>query len=119
MIQRFYHVVSIVVPKMQVQKNQRRMKKKRVLKLDSDELNNNVVLHRQSSSRCCSEDESNATYELNEVASSSNLKGSGKTQASRGSATYPQSLYARVTTFLLLLIRYFSKIDLMDDHFNR
>lgn len=50
----------------------------------------NVVFHRQSSSSFCSEDDSNASYEANGVNSS------GKTRASRGSATDPQSLYARV-----------------------
>ncbi|KAL2477335.1 transcription factor bHLH [Forsythia ovata] len=80
----------------EVQKNKRNTKKKRVLNLDNVEDNNNAVLHRQSSSGCCSEDESNASHELNGgVASSSNSKGSGKTRASRGSATDPQSLYAR------------------------
>ncbi|XP_022854491.1 transcription factor bHLH85-like [Olea europaea var. sylvestris] len=82
----------------EVQKNKRCMtKKKRVSNLDNDEdNNNNAVLHRQSSSSCFSEDESNASHELNGgLASSSNSKGSGKTRASRGSATDPQSLYAR------------------------
>lgn len=49
-----------------------------------------VMFHRQSSSSFCSEDESNASHEANGVNSS------GKTRASRGSATDPQSLYARV-----------------------
>ncbi|CAI9765611.1 unnamed protein product [Fraxinus pennsylvanica] len=79
----------------EVQKNRRSMKKKRVLNLDNDDVNNNVVLHRQSSSRFCSEDESIASHELNEVASSSNSEGSGKTRDSRGSVTDPQSLYTR------------------------
>ncbi|KAL3515364.1 hypothetical protein ACH5RR_022266 [Cinchona calisaya] len=65
------------------------------------------VLHRQSSSSCLSEDESiNASQEFNGgimlLPSNSNLKGAsttlnsnGKTRASKGSATDPQSLYAR------------------------
>ncbi|CAI9765610.1 unnamed protein product [Fraxinus pennsylvanica] len=82
----------------EVQKIKRSMKKKRVSNLDNDEdNNNNAVLHRHSSSSCCSEDESKASHELNGgVASGSNSKGSGKTRASRGSATDPQSLYARL-----------------------
>ncbi|KAI3448180.1 hypothetical protein Pfo_004845 [Paulownia fortunei] len=84
------------------------MKLKKCAKFDdNDEDNNNnnnntnVVLHRQSSSGCCSEDDSNASHELNGLASSSSSKRSGalnsngKTRASRGSATDPQSLYAR------------------------
>lgn len=60
---------------------------------ESDDDNNNVVFHRQSSSSCCSEDESNASHEMNGTTSCSSSK--GKTRASRGSATDPQSLYAR------------------------
>ncbi|KAL1544321.1 transcription factor bHLH84-like [Salvia divinorum] len=58
----------------------------------------NLVLHRQSSSSgCCSEDESNAS----KSSSSSRSRRSGaqdmkgKARACRGSATDPQSLYAR------------------------
>ncbi|KAI3445889.1 hypothetical protein Pfo_002554 [Paulownia fortunei] len=89
----------------EVQKNKRSMKLKKCPKLDDNDEdnnnNNNAVLHRQSSSSCCSEDDSNASHELNAVTSSSGSKGSGalnltgKTRASRGSATDPQSLYAR------------------------
>ncbi|KAK4378500.1 hypothetical protein RND71_000362 [Anisodus tanguticus] len=65
--------------------------------------NNNNVLHRQSSFSCCSEDESNvSSYDLYGLASSDNSKGvsaplcsNGKSRANRGSATDPQSLYAR------------------------
>ncbi|KAL8540450.1 hypothetical protein ACS0TY_001885 [Phlomoides rotata] len=69
-----------------------------------DKIINNTkeVLHRQSSSSCCSEDDSNASSrEVKRVTSSSSSKGSdalnlsGKTRANRGSATDPQSLYAR------------------------
>ncbi|KAL2477371.1 transcription factor bHLH [Forsythia ovata] len=80
------------------QKNKRSKKQKRVLNLDNnDEDNNNAVLHGRSSSDCCSEDESNASHKHNGgVASSSSSKGSRKTRTStRGSATDPQSLYAR------------------------
>ncbi|CAN4092143.1 unnamed protein product [Withania somnifera] len=47
----------------------------------------------QSSSCCSSEDDSNASQELNGGTVSSNTK--GKSRASRGAATDPQSLYAR------------------------
>ncbi|KAM3305010.1 transcription factor bHLH84 [Capsicum chacoense] len=47
----------------------------------------------QSSSCCSSEDDSNASQELKGGAISSNTK--GKSRASRGAATDPQSLYAR------------------------
>ncbi|CAA2999073.1 transcription factor bHLH84-like [Olea europaea subsp. europaea] len=82
---------------MQVQNNKRSIEKKRVSNLDNDEdNNNNDVIHRQSPSSYCSEDESNASHELNGgLASSSNSKGSGKARASRGLASDPQSLYAR------------------------
>ena len=64
--------------------------------------NNNTVLHRQSSFSCCSEDESNvSSYDIYGLASSDNSKGvslpNGKSRANRGSATDPQSLYARVS----------------------
>lgn len=86
--------------------SQRSKKLKKCVKVDENENENddsnnasstittttttNVVFHRQSSSSFCSEDDSNASYEANGVNSS------GKTRASRGSATDPQSLYARV-----------------------
>lgn len=46
-----------------------------------------------SNASCNSEDESTASQELNECSSSS---AKGKRRAGRGSATDPQSLYARV-----------------------
>jgi len=46
-----------------------------------------------SNASCSSEDESNTSQKLNEGASSSSK---GKMRAGRGSATDPQSLYARV-----------------------
>lgn len=54
----------------------------------------------QLSSSCCSEDESNESQD--QIGGEDSSKGkvalnlSGKTRASRGSATDPQSLYARV-----------------------
>nr|AKN09597.1 basic helix-loop-helix transcription factor [Salvia miltiorrhiza] len=65
-----------------------------------DDNNNNAVAHRQqTSSSCCSEDE--YSNELMGTTSCSSSKGgrapnpNAKTRASRGSATDPQSLYAR------------------------
>ncbi|KAG5625261.1 hypothetical protein H5410_010479 [Solanum commersonii] len=86
-------------------KNKRSVKPKKSMKssvADDEETgnnnnNNNTVLHRQSSFSCCSEDES--SYDLYGLASSDNSKGvslpNGKSRANRGSATDPQSLYAR------------------------
>jgi hypothetical protein len=60
----------------------------------------------QTISSCCSEDESNSSHELRGGSSSSlsqndstALKLSGKSRSSRGPATDPQSLYARVSPF--------------------
>lgn len=89
-----------------VPRNDKKMKYNKCPKFDdSDDDNNNnnsnAVFHRQNSSSCCSEDESNASLEMNGTTSCSSSKGSralnssGKTRASRGSATDPQSLYAR------------------------
>ncbi|XP_055835821.1 transcription factor bHLH84-like [Solanum dulcamara] len=59
-----------------------------------EETNNNADNQIGQSSSCCSsEDDSNASQELNGGAISSNTK--GKSRASRGAATDPQSLYAR------------------------
>ncbi|KAG9440470.1 hypothetical protein H6P81_020635 [Aristolochia fimbriata] len=63
--------------------------------------NNAANLNAQTSSSYSSEDDSNASQELNGGGMSSSSKSSvalnlnGKTRASRGSATDPQSLYAR------------------------
>ncbi|XP_049387587.1 transcription factor RSL2-like [Solanum stenotomum] len=88
-------------------KNKRSVKPKKNMKssvADDEETgnnNNNTVLHRQNSFSCCSEDESNvSSYDLYGLASSdNNSKGvslpNGKSRANRGSATDPQSLYAR------------------------
>ncbi|KAL3814310.1 hypothetical protein ACJIZ3_015578 [Penstemon smallii] len=82
-----------------VPRSKRSIKLKKCPKVDeNDEDNNNTaVLHRQSSSSCCSEDDSIASHEMNGVTSSSSgaLNLRGKTRAGRGSATDPQSLYAR------------------------
>ncbi|OMO63354.1 hypothetical protein COLO4_32525 [Corchorus olitorius] len=60
----------------------------------------NGGLNGQTSASCSSEDESNASQDLNGGVSSSSkgqsaLNSNGKTRASRGAATDPQSLYAR------------------------
>ena len=81
------------------------MKAKKNQSTNAEE-NNEATVQRQSSSSCCSEDNFiNGSQELNGGAtSSSNSKGvetlnlNGKAKASRGSATDPQSLYARVST---------------------
>ncbi|XP_057964899.1 transcription factor bHLH84-like [Malania oleifera] len=89
-----------------VQKNKRNVKSKKNPKListnNSGDQDNNAGLNGNSTSSCCSEDDSIGSQELTGgVTSSSSLKGSatlntnGKTRASRGSATDPQSLYAR------------------------
>ncbi|GFP88633.1 transcription factor bhlh84 [Phtheirospermum japonicum] len=109
------------VPGQEVQRsNKRSMKLKKCMSVDdikdednnnknnnnnnnhNNKKNNNMGLHRQSSSSCISEDDSNGSQEQNGVASCSvGSKGSGalnlngKKRAGRGSATDPQSLYAR------------------------
>lgn len=63
----------------------------------------------QPSSSCCSEDESNASQD--QIGGEDSSKGnsalnlSGKTRASRGSATDPQSLYARVIIYDEKIVR--------------
>ncbi|KAJ8530006.1 hypothetical protein K7X08_036841 [Anisodus acutangulus] len=91
-----------------VPKSKRSVKPKKNMKSVADDEtgnkeNNNNVLHRQSSFSCFSEDESNVSnYDLYGLALSDNSKGvsvplssNGKSRANRGSATDPQSLYAR------------------------
>ncbi|KAK9097170.1 hypothetical protein Sjap_022667 [Stephania japonica] len=73
--------------------------KKKAIK-DTDDEEANAGLNGQSSSSCSSEDDSNASLELNGIETSyskgsASLNSSGKSRASRGSATDPQSLYAR------------------------
>ncbi|KAL8172284.1 hypothetical protein V2J09_024088 [Rumex salicifolius] len=71
-------------------------KSKKRQRVNSVEDGNNGGLKRQSSSYCSSEDESNLSLELNNGVTSSTARNSnGKTRACRGSATDPQSLYAR------------------------
>ncbi|XP_034923142.1 uncharacterized protein [Populus alba] len=87
------------------QKNKRNVRSKKSQKVASTSNNDeesNGGLNGPVSSGCCSEDESNASQELNGGASSSlsskgttTLNSSGKTRASKGTATDPQSLYAR------------------------
>lgn len=82
------------------------MKLKKCPKLNDfteDSNNNNSLLPRPSSGNCFSEDNSNASHEMQGVTFSSSSKDhgalniSGKARTARGSATDPQSLYARVT----------------------
>ncbi|XWS39868.1 hypothetical protein CRYUN_Cryun18bG0091600 [Craigia yunnanensis] len=85
-----------------VQKNRRNARSKKnpsnVSTTNNDE-DGNAGLNGQSSASCLSEDDSNASQELNAGVTSSS-KGASinfncKTRASRGAATEPQSLYAR------------------------
>ncbi|KAJ4824988.1 hypothetical protein Tsubulata_014362 [Turnera subulata] len=85
-------------------KYKRNVRSKRGQKLvpsGNDDEESNAVLNRPASS-CCSDDDSNASLELTGGRSSSMssketsaLNLNGKTRASRGAATDPQSLYAR------------------------
>lgn len=91
---------------MQVQKSKKNvMSKKKNQKLSQEEETNiNARADGQSSSGCSSDDD-NASLETNggepsESKDSAALNLSGKTRASRGSATDPQSLYARVSKLL-------------------
>ncbi|XP_022762371.1 transcription factor bHLH84-like [Durio zibethinus] len=86
-----------------IQKNRRNARSKKnqssVSSTNNDE-DVNAVLNGQSSASCSSEDDSNASQELNGGVTSSSkgeaaLSLNGKTRASRGAATDPQSLYAR------------------------
>ncbi|KAF2294464.1 hypothetical protein GH714_011637 [Hevea brasiliensis] len=94
------------------QKNKRNVRSKKSQKLvsssNSDE-ESNAGLNGPASSSCCSEDDSNSSHTHNGGASSSlSSKGTsalnlnGKTRASRGAATDPQSLYARVDISTML-----------------
>lgn len=58
-----------------------------------EEENNAVAVNVQTSSSCGFKDDSNASQEVNAVVLSACF---GEARASRGSATDPQSLYARV-----------------------
>ncbi|KAL0439128.1 UNVERIFIED_CONTAM: Transcription factor [Sesamum latifolium] len=88
------------VPKIE-QKNKSKKNKKGILQDRVDEAEEVTGGgNRQSSSSCSSEDDSNASQELNggspsESKVSASLNSNGKARATRGSATDPQSLYAR------------------------
>ncbi|KAF2320917.1 hypothetical protein GH714_031850 [Hevea brasiliensis] len=87
------------------QKNKRNVRSRKSQKLassSSNDIDSNASLNRPASSSCYSEDGLNASQELNGGASSSlSSKGTlalnlnGKTRVSSGTATDPQSLYAR------------------------
>lgn len=82
--------------KMQPKKGKKNQKMTQINNEEGEEETNNNADNQiaQSSSCCSSEDDSNASQELNGGTVSSNTK--GKSRASRGAATDPQSLYARV-----------------------
>lgn len=93
--------------KLQVQKGkknvQSRRKQKQILNENNEEETNAGP---QSSSSLSSEDDSNASQETNgedSKGSDAALALNGKTRASRGSATDPQSLYARVIKIIYLM----------------
>ncbi|KAA8528464.1 hypothetical protein F0562_035819 [Nyssa sinensis] len=99
-------------PKKKSRRNATKCKKNQKLTVncDDEEETNNVGPNGQSSSCYSSEDDSNASQELNGGANSDSkgsapLNSKGKTRASRGSATDPQSLYARVKNFPLACIK--------------
>ena len=91
----------------QVQENRRNarpMKNQNSVSTTNNDEDGNAGLNGQSSASFSSEDDSNASQDVNGGVTSSskgdaalNLK--GKTRASRGAATDPQSLYARVTIY--------------------
>ena len=78
----------------------KKKKKKENQKSDEEDNNGDGINGQQSSSSYCSEeDESIASQEMNGSSSpkgSATLTLNGKARAGRGSATDPQSLYARV-----------------------
>ncbi|KAF5743983.1 basic helix-loop-helix family protein [Tripterygium wilfordii] len=85
-----------------VQNNKRNLRPKKSQKIEKDGIN--ATGYWQSTSRCCSEDDgTSGSQELNNEGESCSLssKGTsalnlnGKTKASRGAATDPQSCYAR------------------------
>ncbi|XP_042516145.1 transcription factor RSL2-like [Macadamia integrifolia] len=91
------------VPSGEAQRTKKNVQSKKTqkLNLNSNDEEENAATG-QTSSSDCSEDDSNASQELNGAGATSSSKGSealnllkGKTRASRGSATDPQSLYAR------------------------
>ncbi|KAK6143636.1 hypothetical protein DH2020_023984 [Rehmannia glutinosa] len=78
------------IPTGEFQRSKRSMKLK-CPKVDDDDNNNN---NNNKNSGCCSEDDSNVSHEQNGVTNSTSSS-KAKTRATRGSATDPQSLYAR------------------------
>ncbi|XP_050209782.1 transcription factor bHLH84-like [Mercurialis annua] len=87
-----------------VDKNKRNVRPRKNQKLVSSSSNideeTNGGHNGPASSSCCSEDDSNASQELGASSSLSSkgtlaLNSNGKTRASRGAATDPQSIYAR------------------------
>ena len=86
------HFVEILISIIwvQVQKNAKNARSKKAQK------NAGTGEEALSNASCSSEDESNTSQELTEGASSSSK---GKTRAGHGSATDPQSLYAKVSNF--------------------
>ncbi|XP_043709068.1 transcription factor bHLH84-like [Telopea speciosissima] len=92
------------IPTGEVQRTKKNVQSKKTqkLNLNSNDDEENAGTNGQSSCSDCSEDDSNASQELNGGGATSSSKGpealnllKGKTRASRGSATDPQSLYAR------------------------
>ena len=80
-------------------------KKNRKINLNGNEGESNIGSDGQSSSTTCSSEDDNVSQDTNGVTISDSkasqaLNLNGKTRASRGSATDPQSLYARVRNFL-------------------
>ncbi|EOX98463.1 hypothetical protein QUC31_015160 [Theobroma cacao] len=79
-----------------VQKNRQNARSKKnqgSASTTNNDKDGNAGLNGQSSASCSSDDDSNASQELNGGQAALNLN--GKTRASRGAATDPQSLYAR------------------------
>ncbi|OIW12859.1 hypothetical protein TanjilG_24792 [Lupinus angustifolius] len=95
-------------------KNKRNVKPRKKQKTSSasnTEEDTNAGIQWLSLSNCCSEDDSNASQEINGEGSSSlslspkdlkHVKINGKSRCSRGSATDPQSIYARVDISTML-----------------
>lgn len=93
-------ITYFVTPQMQNARNIQSKKNQKTVK-GADEEESSAALNGQSSSSCSTEDDSNtASQEMNGASSSSKgpaaLNLNGKRKASRGTATDPQSLYARV-----------------------
>lgn len=100
-----------------IKKNVRSKKNQKVTLNGNDEEDTNAAHNGQTSSCYSSEDDSNASQELNGIATSESkvsaaLNLNGKTRANRGSATDPQSLYARVTYLLALECDSFTAVQL-------